>query len=302
MSPIQPPTRLGRLLVVVAATGMFATAAGSAAEEPPVLRSPVYTALGDSYSAGEGVAPYEPGTDDLANKCHRSEGAWPKLLARLEPLEGRVLRFVACGGARTGHVLSEEQYAGDQTGGQVSALRALEGHSAKDVVTVTIGGNDARFGEVVRACVVGVLPCSFTYADEDEWIEEQVRPALAKTYEALREAAPQARIFAVTYPQIFQTEDECRRDMLISPREKGWIRARTAQLNQVITEEAERAGLTPLDVGDAFEGHEICTAEPWAWGVLEGDGAFHPTAEGHQALAEWIAEAIERSDSAEGSL
>jgi lysophospholipase L1-like esterase len=302
VSPIQPPTRLGRLLAVAAATGIFATAAGSAAEEPPVLRSPVYAALGDSYSAGEGVAPYEPGTDDLTNKCHRSEVAWPKLIAGAEPVEGRVLRFVACGGARTGHVVSEEQYAGDQTGGQVSALRALEGHSAQDVVTVTIGGNDARFGEVVRACVVGVLPCSFTYADEDEWIEQQVRPALAKTFEALREAAPQATIFAVTYPQIFQTEDECRRDMLISPREKGWIRARTAQLNEVIVDEAERAGLTPVDVGDALEGHEICTAEPWAWGVLEGDGAFHPTAEGHRALAERIAEALERSDPAEGSL
>lgn len=291
-----------RHLVALTATAALLAGPGAAADEPPVLRSPVYAALGDSYSAGEGVAPYEPGTDELTNKCHRSEGAWPKLLAGAEPVEGRVLRFVACGGARTGHVVSEEQYAGDQTGGQVSALRALEGHSARDVVTVTIGGNDARFGEVVRACVVGVLPCSFTYADEDEWIEEQVRPALAMTFEALREAAPQARIFAVTYPQIFQTEDECRRDMLISPREKRWIRARTAQLNEVIAEEAGRAGLTPVDVGDAFAGHEICTAEPWAWGVLEGDGAFHPTAEGHRALAERIAEAVERSDPAEGSL
>ena len=295
MSAIHPFSRLGRLVAAVA-VGLSAGAAGGAAADTALLRPPVYVALGDSYSAGEGVAPYEPGTDDLTNRCHRSESAWPKLLAAADPVEGRVLRFVACGGARTGHVLSEEQYAGDQTGGQVSALRALEGHSPRDVVTVTIGGNDARFGEVIRACMVGVLPCSFTYADEEEWIEEQVRPALAKTFQTLREAAPTARVFAVTYPQIFQTEDECRRDVLISPREKRWIRARTAQLNEVIVEEAESAGLIPVDVGDAFEGHEICTSEPWAWGVLEGDGAFHPTAEGHAVLAERIAGAIGRQD------
>jgi lysophospholipase L1-like esterase len=287
---------LRRSLVALTASAALVAGPLAAAEEPPLLRSPVYAALGDSYSAGEGVAPYEAGTDDVTNKCHRSEAAWPKLLATREPVEGRVLRFVACGGARTGHVLSEEQYPGDQTGGQVSALRALEGHSSADVVTVTIGGNDARFGEIVRACVLGVLPCSWTYSDEQQWIEEVVRPALAKTFEALREAAPRARIFAVTYPQIFQTGDECRRDMLISPREKRWIRERTAQLNSVIVEEAEGAGLIPVDVGDAFAGHEICTAEPWAWGVLEGDGAFHPTGEGHEVLAEWVARAVGRTD------
>lgn len=291
MGPVSPahPPAFSRGLVAVAAV-LWSVAATNGA--PALERVAVYAALGDSYSAGEGVAPYETGTDEIANRCHRSEGSWPKLLAGGALGTGRILRFVACGGARTRHVLADEQYAGDQSGGQVSALRALDGESPDDVVTLTIGGNDARFGEIIRACVVGLLPCYTLYADEERWIEEVVRPALAKTFEVLREAAPAARIYAVTYPQIFQTGNECRRDLLISAGEKRWIRARTAQLNAVITDEAGAAGLIPVDAGAALAGHEICTAEPWVWGLGQGDGAFHPNAEGHAALARHVVESV----------
>jgi hypothetical protein len=36
-----------------------------------------YVALGDSYSSGEGVEPYDPDSLD----CHRSAGAYPSLAA-----------------------------------------------------------------------------------------------------------------------------------------------------------------------------------------------------------------------------
>ncbi len=39
-----------------------------------------YVALGDSYSAGEGDRPYEPGTDTKTNTCHRSEKAYPTMI------------------------------------------------------------------------------------------------------------------------------------------------------------------------------------------------------------------------------
>lgn len=266
-----------------------------AATVPPASaqeRRPAYVALGDSYSAGEGVGPYEPGTDTVENRCHRGNGAFPKIFAGGATGTGYDLTFAACGGARARHVTSDEQYAGDQPGGQVGALGRLGESRPGDVVSITIGGNDARFGEIVRACVVGLLPCFLLYADEAEWIEQIVRPRLRQTYAALRAGAPAARIFAVTYPQIFQTDRECARDLGISRREKSWIRERTAQLNRVVAEEAGRAGLDAVDAADVFAGHEICTGEPWVFGFFEGDGAFHPDVEGHGALASRFAAAV----------
>src|SRR5687768_3136073 len=68
-----------------------------------------YVALGDSYSAGEGLTPYKPGTqdrDDGGNRCHRSNHAYPvKVGAALavEPV------FVACSGAEAQHLFDSVQ-------------------------------------------------------------------------------------------------------------------------------------------------------------------------------------------------
>lgn len=264
-------------------------AAGPAAAEEPAR--PAYLALGDSYSAGEGVEPYDPGTDVPENRCHRG-GGYPRVLSGLETGAGYELVFVACGGARTNHVRSDEQRPGDQPGGQRSVLAARPGGGAGDIVSLTIGGNDARFGEVLRSCIVGLLPCSIRHADEGVHIEQTVRPLLADTYAELRAAAPAARIFVMTYPQIFQNGRECLGDAGISPWEKRWIRARTAQLNDVVVEEATRAGLIPVDVEDAFSGHEICTDDAWAFGLGRTSGRFHPNAAGHLAMAQALAAAL----------
>ena len=66
-----------------------------------------YVALGDSYASGEGLSPYEPGTDVVAgaerNQCHRSDA---QAYADLSPplvLPGVTDRaFWACSGATVG--------------------------------------------------------------------------------------------------------------------------------------------------------------------------------------------------------
>ena len=45
-----------------------------------------YVSLGDSFSAGEGVPAFDPGTagdvdGDGGNKCHRSKGSYGRLIA-----------------------------------------------------------------------------------------------------------------------------------------------------------------------------------------------------------------------------
>jgi hypothetical protein len=90
-----------------------------------------YVALGDSFSAGEGVPPYEPGTATLRDHCHRSTRAYSRLIA----LPGiRFLRsFYACSGARAPDVLSRSRY------GEVPQVDHPRLHRAQ-LVTISIGG------------------------------------------------------------------------------------------------------------------------------------------------------------------
>ncbi|MGH9041049.1 MAG: SGNH/GDSL hydrolase family protein [Acidimicrobiia bacterium] len=240
-----------------------------------------FVALGDSYSSGEGVEPYDPESGD----CRRSAGAYPSLAAGQDPAADWTYGFVACSGATTDDV------NGPDATGQAHMVEEL-GVSVR-LVTITIGGNDARFADMLRRCALGSMPCTEENDNEEAWIEEEVRPRLKATYARLRAASEPARIVVVTYPHIFQTERHCGREPGIQNDEKAWIRDRTNQLNDLIDEEATAADLDVLDVRDAFEGHEICTSEPWTSGWGE-PGAFHPNAAGHEELARQLVDLLNR--------
>lgn len=107
-------------------------------------QSAKYVAMGDSYSAGEGVPAFEVGTDVAAsegteNKCHRSRQAYSQILASNPALNLNRLNFVACSGATISDVLYSGQW------NEPPQIEALSADTA--VVTLTIGGNDVGFGD-----------------------------------------------------------------------------------------------------------------------------------------------------------
>ena len=56
---------------------------------------PDYVALGDSYTSGEGLDPYQDGSNTNGNTCHRSKSqAYPELMAGRD--SGLALEFHAC--------------------------------------------------------------------------------------------------------------------------------------------------------------------------------------------------------------
>src|SRR5207249_4145326 len=82
---------------VVCGALVLAGVAGSGSVRP--LR---YVALGDSFSAGEGVPPFRKGTNRYLpprNRCHRSYRAYPALVAGRRSSPG-IWGFWACSGAR----------------------------------------------------------------------------------------------------------------------------------------------------------------------------------------------------------
>ncbi|MEU2509575.1 GDSL-type esterase/lipase family protein [Streptomyces sp. NPDC007863] len=146
--------------------------------------------MGDSYASGEGASvdgglTYLPETDyeeewgsgKLRNTCHRSKNAWvreAKLPGRSQSVgeitdaHGSVeLSFVACSGARTYHVKTGGLWQGTSLP-QVD-LGYLDQNT--DLVTLSIGGNDARFSDLFTKCVTGGTPV--------EWFEDGFDPESA---------------------------------------------------------------------------------------------------------------------------
>src|ERR1700712_2982877 len=99
---------------------------------PAGAAGPSYVALGDSYSSGVGTRTYiSDGTS-----CQRSVYAYPYLIAAAK---GYTLNFQACSGATTATVTS-------------SQLAALS--TSTKYVTMSVGGNDAGFSNVITECAL----------------------------------------------------------------------------------------------------------------------------------------------------
>ena len=100
--------------------------------QPAQVAPPIYVALGDSYSSGTGTRSY---INDGSN-CLRSTKAYPSLIAAAR---GYSLNFRACSGEKIPDVVNN----------QLSALT-----SATNYVSISIGGNDAGFADVLTTCAL----------------------------------------------------------------------------------------------------------------------------------------------------
>jgi lysophospholipase L1-like esterase len=235
-------------------------------------------ALGDSFSSGEGAPPYETGTAERGrNTCHRSVHAWPLLVADQLGLAGRSW---ACSGAVVDDVVSD----------QVHRLAQMPDVG---VVTLTIGGNDLGFGEVLRNCVLRNCRRLYTRDGTDVIAERIGRLAgqLPRVYRRVQAAAPGARLLVAGYPRLFPRRPgrfTCAALGTISRSEALFLNSKTAAADRAIRRAAARAHAIHTDVLDAFDGGEMrCGGGP-----RYVNGSFHPTAAGHARLAELALGAI----------
>lgn len=164
----------------------------------------VYVALGDSYQSGEGAgnsilntqeyltSAYESGTYTGTlisgdNSCHRSLFNYAKLNRdKLKPGAEVILIDKTCSGAKIemgdmpsiiGNMIPG-QIAPDSQISQVLGELVAQGLSVDDVdlVTVGMGGNDAKFAQIVQACVIpGLIKEALNrYPGAPNGIEEDV--------------------------------------------------------------------------------------------------------------------------------
>jgi lysophospholipase L1-like esterase len=254
---------------------------------PPDLSGAV--ALGDSYTAGEGSGPpFDPGTNVARNRCHRSPLAWPRLLGV------RIDRHLACSGAQIANLTTGQTELAPDDRGQLARLAELP--DAPSHVLLTLGGNDSGFGDIVAACVVrSCVPLIAARSAALPALGAQLEAA----YREIAVAARGGRVLVVGYPDILpERPPGGLRCLWLSDAEVPAALGFIASLNATIAGAAARAGVEFVPIGDAFDGHELCTASSWMFPVLLNPFSInpqqaHPRAPGQAAIARRVSAYLE---------
>lgn len=170
-----------------------------------------YVALGDSFSSGEGVEPFLAGTNTSGsnrNICHRSEGAYSKLLSGSPGVRLDMTGFRACSGAKTAQITGEwDDAVPDPVNlGEHPQIEALS--SSTKVVTISIGGNDIGFADFVKQCLF--VDCSDSSMNESFFdAVDGLGSTLSGLYDDVLTEAPNATVYVIGYPQLFPDPSNC---------------------------------------------------------------------------------------------
>ncbi|CAL9312948.1 SGNH/GDSL hydrolase family protein [Streptomyces sp. R02] len=254
--------RRSRLALFLTALVLAVTAAltGSTAAQASAQAAPgPYVALGDSYSSGVGAGSYISSSGD----CKRSTKAHPYLWAAANSPSS--FSFTACSGARTGDVLSGQL-------GPLSASTAL--------VSISIGGNDAGFADVMTTCVLqSDSSCLSRIATARAFVDSTLPGRLDGVYTAIRDRAPNAHVVVLGYPRFYRLGTSC---IGLSETKRKAINDASDHLNTAIAARARVYGFTFGDVRTTFTGHEICSSDSWLHSVdwLNIGNSYHPKAAG----------------------
>jgi lysophospholipase L1-like esterase len=220
-----------------------------------------YVALGDSYSSGVGAGNYDP----ASGSCDRSPNAYPaKWAAAHSPTS---FSFTACSGATTTDVLN----------GQLGPLNA-----DTTLVSITIGGNDAGFSNVMETCVLGSdSACLTAVAGAQAFAQNTLPGRLNTLFSAIHSRASSAHVVVLDYPHLYKITSLC---VGLSNTKRTALNNAADTLDSVIGKAVTEPGFVFSDVRDDFAGHELCSGDGWLHSVTIPIGeSYHPTALGHSS-------------------
>jgi lysophospholipase L1-like esterase len=241
--------RVVGILAVLAA--VLVPAASAAASQ--------YVALGDSYSSGVGTRTFY----EESGSCKRSPKAYGPLVAAAK---GYTLNFEACSGAKTTDVNAKQL-------GKLTSSTAL--------VTITIGGNDAGFSNVIINCALYYFTCGSAINEANSFIANKLGGLLDTTYNSIRGKATTAKVVVLGYPHLFTSDGKtCNVNFLTSSNEKK-LNETGDKLDAKIKERVEAHGFTFVDPRNAFLPHEVCSSEEWLNGQSNPlEESYHPNVKG----------------------
>jgi lysophospholipase L1-like esterase len=301
--------------------------------------SPSNSGVPDGYDDGTDVAANAPGElNDNGDLCHRSPMSWTSLLATAKGLptvnlacSGSNLgdlagisysldqtttdysvfgfHFYALNINNNGQVLNSPNgptrdipnnehggsaYFGEPTY-QLELLRALH----PKLVTVTVGGNDVGFVDILESCIARA-PCkpSFQNPSGPDKISVRIaslQPLLASAYALIKAAAGTGNVYAVTYPTMIEADGSQNDCTFIQPGDRAWLASKVPVMAAAVRNAATQAGIKYIDISTLFNGHGPCSSNlpyvnppdlpaPLCISTACVDTWFHPNKFGYQAI------------------
>lgn len=249
-----------------------------------------YLGLGDSYTSGEGAYDYLSGTDTPDNMCHLSIRSYPLLITN-DLFSSTGGHNVACSGAVLNDLAShDDNYKGqvrnvldfkhltDTNPGLLNSIMTnyLPGYVAQQrfvkqyqpaVLTVSAGGDDIGFGDILQQCVAPHLSihpsnndCFNTYEDRLEVLQliDRTSKKWLSAFRQLKDLAPLSNLYVIGYPQIAYDKGNCALNVHLSKSEMEFGTELINYLNQSIQKAATDAGAQYVDISHALDGHRLC--------------------------------------------
>ncbi len=273
---------------------------------PPSASGPLRTdvglvVIGDSTAAGVGNTPIaDPDDTDIA--CERSRDSYATVL---ESATGLRVENLSCASATISEGLLGPQPDRRPVvpAPQVGVLKSIRSLRA---VIVSIGANDIGWSDFLMYCY-GLTRC------DDEFSQRLIQSRLdtfrlqyAQLLQQLSDLPTRPAVIITGYYDPFGARFDCAALQdpsapAVPPAGYGFaadpdqgdqatttlqkvepLRSILAQLNSVLTEGADAFGFT--SVTPSFDGHELCSAQPWVQGLTDPH-PFHPNAAGELAIA-----------------
>lgn len=197
---------------------------------------------------------------------------------------------------------------------QLDLLRALHPR----LVTITIGGNDIGFADIITTCASFVLEQLPSDCQQDLWSGtsngvsnriQSLEPMLESTYKNIASAAGGAnRVTVITYPSPVTYDpsgDTGFADCTgLYDGDRQWLVPEVAHLASVIQQAGASAGVQVIDIHTLFDNNGPCTAQPYVTApdfvpislinstTSQLDNWFHPNQAGYAAMEKAIAAKI----------
>ncbi len=218
-----------------------------------------YVAVGDSFAAGMGAG------DDHGGCARSAESSYAAVFAADSGV--RLLHNAACAGATLDDLVNKQRWA-------------LNGDV--DLVSVSIGGNDLGVAALARACAPGATAeCKADFTAAVDTIGK-LTDRLSATYQAIAEAAPNARIVVTGYPLLFELPATSNPEFATTAAVNTATAALNADAESAVARQQER-GVHIWYVPVSFTNHGVGSAKPWV--NTKGPAAYHPNAAGYREYA-----------------
>lgn len=304
-------------------------------------KSTIIVSLGDSFSSGEGIPPFYGQDGTPENKVnnydwlsHRSQKSWPGQLT-LWGVSGKMSEnrntnwyFAATAGATTEHLTKsfrKDYNVSGQIGykdipPQLDIFKKLEGKKA-DYVTITIGGNDADFQNLVTDAVAAtlnpeVLDIRLNMVWEEFFRSGGTRDKLRKAYTDIsRIAGPQAKIIVAGYPKLL---DQQGKGIFFTKETATLLNKSISKFNdeiEAVVKACKKDGMQVyfVSVEEAFSGHEAYSDDPYLnpvmfkqseelFPVIVSSYSIHPNEKGAGIYAKCVQEMIDKLEEEKSTL